>query len=86
MVLLPPSGEANLSTYELIETVADRFDTNGAVPLGVEASVGWFQALDVGTSKAPSGGNQGSTFIPAAAANPSAAPESASVKNTAQPS
>jgi hypothetical protein len=87
MVLLEPSGDANLSAYDLIETVAASFlDTNEARPLRVEVSVGMYQALDVGAYEVPTNVNQGAASTPSTASRPSAAAANASGKNSAQPS
>jgi hypothetical protein len=87
MVLLEPSGDANLNTYDLMETVASSFlDTNEARPLGVEVSVGMYQALDVGAYEVQTSVNQGAVSTPSPAPRPSSAAENASDKNGAQPS
>jgi hypothetical protein len=87
MVLLEPSGDANLSAYDLIETVATSFlGTNEARPLRVEVSVGMYQALDVGAYEVQTNVNQGAVSTPSTASRPSAAAENASGKNGTQPS
>jgi hypothetical protein len=87
MVLLAPAGDANLHAYDFIETVAGSvLETNVAGSLGVEVSVGMYQALDVGAYEAQTSVNQGAVSAPSAASRPSAAAENTSGKNSTQPS
>lgn len=87
MVLLQPSGDANSSAYDLTAAYFSGLGDNAALPLGVEVSVGMYQAIDVGTSDLrPSSRETLPLAQPAGAARPSVSAENAPAKRSEQPS
>jgi hypothetical protein len=87
MVLLEPSGDANSSAYDLAAVYLKGMNDNQAVPQGVEASVGMYQALDVGASESrPTSRENLPIAQPAATIRPSVSAENAPAKKSDQPS
>ena len=87
MVLLEASGDSKHITEDLIEIVTESMRQTTAMPIGVEASIGIYQALDVGANEMqPSLNDTAPAVTPAAAGRSSAAAENVSVKRTEQPS
>jgi hypothetical protein len=78
MVLLEPSGDANLCAYDLTAVFAGNIQESVELPLGMEVSVGIYQALDIGGNELhPTADSAGSVAPAAAAARPSISAEKA---------
>lgn len=87
MVLLQPSGDANSSAYDLTALYLSGLGNNAAVPLGVEASVGMYQAIDVGTSELRHASRETLPLAqPTGTTRPSVSAENAPAKKSEQPS
>ncbi len=87
MVLLQPTGDANSNAYDLAAVYLHGLESTAAAPLGVEASVGMYQAIDVGTSqRVNEKGENVPLARPATAAGASVSAENAPVKKSEQPS
>jgi hypothetical protein len=87
MVLLEPSGDANSSAYDLTAVYLRGLNGNRAVPLGVEASIGMYQAIDIGTSELrPTSRENLPIAQPAAAVRSDVSAENAPAKKSEQPS
>jgi hypothetical protein len=87
MVLLEPNGDANSSAYDLAGVYFSSLGNGTFSPLSVEASVGMYQAIDVGTSELqPTGRANLPIAQPATAVRPSVSAENAPAKKSEQPS
>ena len=87
MVLLEPGSDSNQSANDLTDIVAGSLANTNDVQFGVEASIGTYQAFDVGANEMrPSVNEPAPVAIPSAAARPSAASENVSAKRNGQPS
>ncbi len=87
MVLLEPSGDSKHSAEDLIEIVTESLLKTTDVPISVEASIGIYQAFDVGANEMrPSLNDSAPPVAPAADGRSSAAAEHVSAKRTEQPS
>jgi hypothetical protein len=84
MILLQPSGDPNSSAYDLTDVFFSRLGGDDHAPLAVEASLGMYQAIDVGEQptniRAPLPVAQ-----PTQTGNPSVSAENAPAKKSEQP-
>ncbi len=87
MVLLEPSGDANSSAYDLTAVYLRGLDGSDGLPLvGVEASVGMYQAIDIGANDLRPMSNENAPIAqPAATIRPSVSAENAPAKKSEQP-
>jgi hypothetical protein len=86
MVLLEPSGDANSSAYDLTAVYFSGLDGSDDVPLGVEASVGTYQAIDIGTRELQPASRENLPIAqPAKTIRPSVSAENAPAKKSEQP-
>ena len=87
MVLLATSGDANSSVYDLSAVILCGMTDNAIAPLRVEASVGFYQAFDVGSNELlPAASAADPATQGPAAVRTSAATESAPANKSEQPS
>jgi hypothetical protein len=87
MVLLTPSGDANSSAYDLAAVYFTRLGRDEINPLGVEATVGMYQAIDIGTSDLRPASRENLPLAqPASTTQPSVSAENAPAKKSEQPS
>lgn len=86
MVLLQPSGDANSNAYDLATAYLAGVDNPVAAPLGVEATVGMYQAIDFGTSPSRPTTSENVPLAQPNVARPSVSAENAPVKKSEQPS
>jgi hypothetical protein len=87
MVLLTPSGDANSSAYDLAAVYFTRLGRDEIRPLGVEATVGMYQAIDIGTSDLRPASRENLPLAqPASTTQPSVSAENAPAKKSEQPS
>lgn len=86
MVLLQPSGDPNLSAYDLTANSVRMNENAAAAPLRVEASLGIHQAFDIGGDEQWSRAKKDVPAAPRAAAPPAVSAEDAVGKTSDQPS
>ena len=82
MVLLEPIGDSNHRADDWLEVVTESLLQTTDVPIGVEASIGIYQAFDVGAIE----NDSAPVVTPAAAGHPGTAAENVSARRTEQPS
>jgi hypothetical protein len=84
MVLLQPTGDPNSSAYDLTDAFFSRLGGDDHAPLAVEASLGMYQAIDIGEQPAA---NRAQLPIaqPAQTVRPSVSAENAPAKKSEQP-
>jgi hypothetical protein len=68
MVMLVPTGDPNVSAYDLTSLIITDGTIVPAVPLGIEPSVGIYQAFDVGGGGQSAGAREARSGVPPAAA------------------
>ena len=86
MVLLEPSGDSKDSAEDLIEIVTESLLKTTDVPIGVEASIGMYQAFDVGANEMQPSVNESAPVVTPARRPFHAAAENVSARQTEQPS
>jgi hypothetical protein len=86
MVLLQPNGDANSNAYDLATAYLAGVDNPVAAPLGVEATVGMYQAIDFGTGQSRPATSENVPLAQPNVARPSVSAENAPAKKSEQPS
>ncbi len=87
MVLLATSGDANASAYDLSAVLLSVMQDDAIAPLRIDASVGFYQAFDIGSSESlPAVNAAGPAVQGPAAVRTSAATENSPASKSEQPS
>jgi hypothetical protein len=86
MVLLMPTGDANLGIDDSIGDIVGNVERANHLPVGVEASIGIYQAMDVGAADAPNANGASAAATRSAESRPNLTSENAVDKRSEQPS